>query len=103
MKASLLFLAVISVLILLYTSHQSQASELSQLLVNEIAELKDEIKKRGSQKPPCGFTWRCQRRRRRRAKSFWGKRTGISHQSGTFSLGSDDFDDALNDDTINKK
>ncbi|XP_078356324.1 uncharacterized protein LOC144641151 [Oculina patagonica] len=96
MKVSLLLLTALSVALLSYVLHQSQASEQSQLLENEIQELKDEIEKRG--RPPCGLTWRCKRRRSRRGKHFWGKRNGMSHRSGTFdSFGSDDMDDMLND------
>lgn len=73
MKVSLLLLAALSVALLLHAFHQSQASELSQLLEDEIQELKDEIEKRGNRKP-CGFTWRCKRRRSRRGSKFWGKR-----------------------------
>jgi len=104
MKTSILCLAVLSVVILLHTSEQAQASELSKLLEDEIAELKDEIEKRGGKKrPACGFTWRCKRRRSRRGKRFWGKRSGISHQSASFSFGTDDFDDKFMEDTVNEK
>lgn len=72
MKSSLLFLAALGVIILLHTLHQGQASELSELLEKGIAEVKDEIDKRGKKRPPCGFTWRCRRRRR-----GWGKRVRI--------------------------
>lgn len=68
MKSSLLFFAALGVIILLHTLHQGQASELSELLEKGIAEVKDEIDKRGKKRRPCGFTWSCRRRRRGRGK-----------------------------------
>ena len=67
MKASLLLLTALSVVLLLQASCHTHASELSQLLDEEIRDLKDEIEKRGKKRKPCGFTWFCGRRRSRRS------------------------------------
>ena len=67
MKVLALLLAGLSVVLLLHAFHKIQASELSQLRENEIQELKEDIKKRGGHREPCGNTWSCVRRRRRRA------------------------------------
>ena len=67
MKTSLLLLTALSVALLLQASLHSHASELSQLLDEEIRDLKDEIEKRGRKRKPCGFTWFCGRRRSRRS------------------------------------
>ncbi|KAJ7394482.1 hypothetical protein OS493_000294 [Desmophyllum pertusum] len=101
MKVSLLFLAVLSVAVFLQTEHQGQASELSQLLENEIEELKDEIEKRDEKpRPPCGFTWRCKRRRSNRGRK---KRNEISYYSTSFnSFASDEMDDMMNDNQISE-
>ncbi|KAJ7394483.1 hypothetical protein OS493_000295 [Desmophyllum pertusum] len=104
MKVSLLFLAVLSVALFLQTEHQGQASELSQLLEIEIEELKDEIEKRGKPRPPCAFSWKCKKSKRRRGHHFWGKRDGIFRRSTAFnSFGSDDMDDILNDNLNNEE
>lgn len=99
MKASLLLLTALSVVLLLQASCHTHASELSQLLDEEIRDLKDEIEKRGKKRKPCGFTWFCGRRRSRRSP---GKRNEISHHSISFnSFGSDDMDDILNESLLN--
>ena len=71
MKASLLLLTALSVVLLLQASCHTHASELSQLLDEEIRDLKDEIEKRGKKRKPCGFTWFCGRRRSKHSR---GKR-----------------------------
>lgn len=98
MKLSLLFLVVFSQLLLLKAVHKGEASDLSELLEREITELKEENAKRGSRNP-CGLTWTCRRRRRRKGRSFLEKRGGGSSLFNSFPVVSEDFDDALNDET----
>lgn len=98
MKLSLLFLVVFSQLLLLKAVHKGEASDLSELLEREITELKEENAKRGSRNP-CAFTWSCRRRRRRKGRSFLEKRGGGSSLFNSFPVVSEDFDDALNDET----
>lgn len=98
MKLSLLFLVVFSQLLLLKAVHKGEASDLSELLEREITELKEENAKRGSRNP-CAFTWTCRRRRRRKGRSFLEKRGGGSSLFNSFPVVSEDFDDALNDET----
>ena len=45
----------------------AQASVVNELLDDEISVLGEEIEKRSSRKP-CGFTWRCRRRSKRRRR-----------------------------------
>ncbi|PFX32841.1 hypothetical protein AWC38_SpisGene2323 [Stylophora pistillata] len=97
MKVSLLFLAALVVVLLLHTSHYSEASEISQVLKREIQELRDEIEKRRKRKP-CGLTWHFGRCKGRGKRSYWDKRRGIADQGTSFSsFGSDDMDALFND------
>lgn len=73
MKVSLLLMTALSVIILLHTLHKgSHALELKQILKSGIDKLKEEIEKRAGDRKPCGFTWKCNRRRgRRRSRKGW--------------------------------
>lgn len=75
-------MTALSVIILLHTLHKgSHALELKQILKSGIDKLKEEIEKRAGDRKPCGFTWKCNRRRgRRRTRKGWStKRNGLSH------------------------
>ncbi|XP_068696676.1 uncharacterized protein [Montipora foliosa] len=99
MKISLLLLAALSVNMLFHMSlKEAQASVVNELLDDEISVLGEEIEKRSSRKP-CGFTWRCRRRSKRRGRSLQ-KRDKLSQYDGSFSRGHSNFDEALDNDVI---
>ena len=75
MSLSLLLLAATGLALVLYNSHQGEASDMSDVLQEELSNLADEMsEKRGSKRPPCGFTWRCRRRSKSRGRRIWGKK-----------------------------